>query len=125
MNHGDLVHTKNPVMLPSDKQSSAWTSPLSISEWWQTPHQSRFIRTYDAALVASLRSPFVEFWPGSVQATKLRKIFEEHSKNQTASITIGAMDVITSHLMADEGFGELPAGLWLMWRYGLRLGIVL
>ena len=93
-------------MLPSDAQLAEWTSPAAIQAWWASPHQCFFHRPYSAELVASLRGPFVEFWPASAQGMKLRRLFDKHAANGTASVSFGATDVITSHLMGDAGFGE-------------------
>ncbi len=37
----------------------------------------------------------------SAQGRKLRAVFKKHQEAGTASVTIGALDVITSHVMAD------------------------
>ncbi|KAJ7647856.1 isocitrate lyase [Roridomyces roridus] len=81
-----------------------WSSPQAIQAWWDTPEQSFFHRPYSAELVASLRDPLPSHLASSVQGRKLRKVFEKHHQNKTASVTIGALDVITSHIMADLGY---------------------
>jgi isocitrate lyase len=97
-------------MIPNAQQQADWSDPKSISTWWSTPTQAHFHRPYSAELVASLRSPFAEFWPASVQAMKLRETFSAHYAKGTASVTIGATDVIGAHLMADAGYGECSTG---------------
>lgn len=93
-------------MIPTETQQQSWTDPEAITSWFESPSQTNFNRPWNAQLVASLRSPFVEFWPGSVQGLKLRETFVKHHEAGTTSLSIGATDVITSHLMADVGYGK-------------------
>jgi isocitrate lyase len=92
-------------MIPSAQQEAEWTDPVAICKWWSTPSQANFHHPWSAELVAGLRSPFVEFWPASVQALNWRETFKKHYEAKKASVTIGATDVITTHLMADAGYG--------------------
>jgi hypothetical protein len=98
------------IMQPTPDQQSAWTDPDAIRAWWATRSQSNFHRPWSAEQVASLRGPFVEYWPASEQGRKLRALFDKHQKDKTASVSIGAPDVVTAHLMADTGYGEFAAG---------------
>ncbi|KAJ6630340.1 isocitrate lyase [Mycena sp. CBHHK59/15] len=82
----------------------AWGSSAAIQAWWDTPEQAFFHRPYSAELVASLRDPVPGSLASSAQGRKLRQIFAQHQHAKTASVTIGALDVITSHVMADLGY---------------------
>ncbi|KAJ6606036.1 isocitrate lyase [Mycena vulgaris] len=85
----------------------AWNSPEAIQAWWDTPEQAIFHRPYSAELVASLRDPLPASLASSIQGRKLRQVFAKHQQAKTASVTIGALDVITSHIMADLGYDTI------------------
>lgn len=62
---------------------------------------------FSPELVASLRDPLPASLASSIQGRKLRQVFAKHQQAKTASVTIGALDVITSHLMADLGYDTI------------------
>ncbi|KAF8917007.1 isocitrate lyase [Mucidula mucida] len=73
-----------------------WNSPEAIKAWWATPEQSFFHRAH-----CFFTEPIPRFHGFVGSRTQLRAVFKKHQEAGTASVTIGALDVITSHVMAD------------------------
>lgn len=51
-----------------------------------------------------MRDPEPSFLGSTLGGRKLRAAFKKHHEAQTASVTIGALEPITSHVMADLGY---------------------
>ncbi|QPG75134.1 isocitrate lyase 1 [Brettanomyces nanus] len=72
----------------------------AIKEWWSQPRWKGIRRAYSAEDIASRRSTIKNPNASDVMAKKAFKLFTEHAKNGTSSITFGALDPIHVAQMA-------------------------
>ncbi|VEU24179.1 DEKNAAC105414 [Brettanomyces naardenensis] len=72
----------------------------AIKEWWSQPRWNGVKRVYSAEDIASRRSTLKNPNASDALAKKAFKLFQEHAKNGTSSITFGALDPIHVAQMA-------------------------
>lgn len=72
----------------------------SIKKWWSEPRWKGIKRPYTAEDIASRRSTVKNPNASDIMAKKAFKLFQEHAKNGTSSITFGALDPIHVSQMA-------------------------